>query len=234
MTATPGDGADPAGGVATGRARPAQQPPPSASLLRERLPRAEVSPRLYREHGLRQAEADGGCWWFSSSGEGRFDLEEPHGTCYLGESEGVAARERCGRLMAMHLPIPEAIYAGRVVTEVRPPLGLEPVGDLSSPASLTVGVTAELTATSDYALCQTWAQQCWDAGFGSIKYAPRFTPGGREAALAVFGEAGPRPGYGVVHRRSLLEVLREMDYPVIRSDQLGAAALDVQDDVGPK
>nr|WP_281497085.1 RES domain-containing protein [Ornithinimicrobium sp. F0845] len=183
---------------------------------------------------MRQDETDGGCWWFSCSGEGRFDLEAPQGTCYLAESEGVAARERCGRLMAMNLPIAENIYTGRVVSEVKPPTAIGVVGDLASPDALTVGVTAELTATSDYALCQAWAQQCWDAGFGAIKYAPRFTPGGQEAALAVFGDAGDHPAYGIiVRRRALLDVLQEMGTELVRSHELGAASLDVQDDADP-
>lgn len=216
------------------RARPAQQPPPPASVLRERLPRADVGPRLFREHGLRGSEEDGGCWWFSSSGEGRFDLEEPQGTCYLAESERAAARERCGRLMAMRLPISESIYAGRVVSEVMSPPGLGAVGDLASPAALGVGVTAELMATSDYALCQRWARQCWDAGLEAIRYAPRFTPGGQEAALAAFGGSGHHPGNGVVSARALVEVLEEMDYPLERSHQRSAATLDVQDDAAPE
>ncbi|WP_161958421.1 RES family NAD+ phosphorylase [Ornithinimicrobium cavernae] len=214
------------------RARPAQQPPPEAAVLRTGLPRVGPSRRLYREHGLREGD-DGGCWWFASSGDGRFDLEDPHGTCYFGGTEGVAVRERCGRLMAMQIPITERLYAGRVVSEVCAPESAGALADLTSPAALMVGVTGELAATSDYALCQAWARACWDAGFGGLRYPPRFTPGGKEAAFAIFGDEGHHPDPGVLRRRDLLDVLQELGYPAVRSDELGSTTLDIQDNAEP-
>lgn len=136
------------------RSEPAQQPPPPQEVLLARLRRAAPPARLFREHAHRAEAADGGCWWFSSTGEGRFDLQPPQGTCYLGESEGVAARERCGRLMAMGIPITEALYAGRIVTQVPSLQADVEAADLTDPSSLRAGVTGELASTSDYALCQ--------------------------------------------------------------------------------
>lgn len=215
------------------RSDPAQQDPPDATTLRHTLPRVAISGNLFREHQLRWDAQDGGCWWFSSSGDGRFDLEDPLGTCYLGETEGVAARERCGRLMAMRLPITEAIYHERVVSEVLPPSADILMADLADPGAITAGVTGELFASANYAQGKTWAHACWDAGFGGLRYPARFTPGGSERAFAVFGEGGSQPDRGVIHRRSLLEVLQHLGYPTIRSDELTSDTLHVQDEADP-
>lgn len=197
------------------------------------VPATGTGRRLYREHGLREDAADGGCWWFASDGEGRFDLQSPRGTCYFGETEGVAVRERCGRILAMGLPLTEDLYRGRVVSEVKAPAPGRPVADMAHPEALQGGVTGELAATSDHELTQEWARACWAAGFGGIRYTPRFTPG-REAALALFGQTEAEPRRGVFGRRDLLEVLIQCNYPTIRADELTADTLDVQDDAEPQ
>lgn len=219
--------------MTTARSEPAQQAPPDTDSLRTRLPQARPAGRLFREHQHRKSADDGGCWWFSSSGEGRFDLEKPRGTCYLGETEGVAVRERCGRLMAMRLPISEDLYSDRVISEVAQPALGDMLADLTSPASLEAGVTAELATTSDYGLSQAWAAACDVAGFGGLTYSPRFTPSGRETVSAIFSAAGAQPGRGIVRSRSLLEVLTAMGYPTVRSDQLSVNSLVVRDEAGP-
>lgn len=213
------------------RSHQAQQGPPDD--LRGRLPGTTPSTPLFREHEHRPEALDGGCWWFSSNGGGRFDLAAPEGTCYLGETEGVAARERVGRLMAMRVPITESIYRYRVVTEVAAPVLRSPGADLTDPAVLRTGITGELAATSDYRLCQAWAEAIRAAGYGGMRYPPRFTPGGGEAAWAVFGAAGAQPERGTVARRSLLDVLRDLDYPTVRADEQTEASLDVQDAANP-
>lgn len=216
------------------RSEPAQQGPPEVATLRNHLPHVTPIGNLFREHGLREGSPDGGCRWFSSSGEGRFDLTDPLGSCYLGETEGVAARERCGRLMAMGIAITEALYAGRVVSEVPPPDLDGPVADLTHPSALRAGVTGELASSADYALCQEWAQACWDAGFEGLRYAPRFTPGGGERGYALFDEAGAHPARAVVGRRSLFEVLSDLDYPTVRADALTLDTLQLNDGAEPR
>lgn len=208
------------------RSAPAQQPPPDAAVLRDRMPTATLPLALFREHGRRVGAADLGCWWFADTGEGRFDLPEPDGTCYFGETVGVAVRERCGRLLAMGLPVSEALYRGRVVTEVPCPQGAAASADLAHPDAVLAGVTGELAATSDYRLTQDWAAALRAAGFGSLRYSARFTPGG-EQAVAVFGPAGANHRRPVTRSRDLLEVLRELGYPTVRSDQMSSASLHV-------
>lgn len=128
----------------------------------------------------------------------------------------------------MGLPITEAVYAGRVVTEVPPPTLDGECADLTHPSALAVGVTGELSATSDYGLTQEWAAELWAAGLEGIRYAPRFTPGG-SAAWALFGRSGAQPERGAAGHRPLLDVLEELRLPVVRSEQLTGASRDVQD-----
>lgn len=198
-------------------------------VLRSALPRARPSGDLFREHGLPSDSADGGCWWFSCSGEGRFDLEDPLGTCYLAETEGVAVRERCGRIIAMGLPVPESVYADRVVSRVSAPELGGDGADLTAADALRAGITGELSATSEYVLTRQWADALWDAGFEALRYAARFTPGGREAAWAVFGRAGAQECGTVRDSRPLREVLHELGHPVLTRDALSEGSLDVQD-----
>src|SRR5699024_2599494 len=133
------------------RAEPAQQLPVSVERVRAKTPRELLEGTLFREHELRENVPDGGRWLISGSGEGRFDLEEPMWTCYLGETAGVAVRDRCGRLIAMGVPITEAMYQGRVVSEVTVPRRAA-VADFTATASLAAGVAGELSAVPDYGL----------------------------------------------------------------------------------
>lgn len=135
--------------------------------------------------------------------------------------------------MAMHLPITEAIYAGRVISRVPPDQVPEGIADLANADAIHVGVTAEISTSPDYPLCQEWAQACWNAGFGALRCSPRFTPGGGDGALAIFDDAGEQPARGTSGRRSLLDVLGELNYPVVRRDELTSDALDINDDVEP-
>lgn len=174
-------------------ARALQDPPDVASL--RPIPATRADGPLYREHEYRSGSPGGGCSWFSSwvppeRPAGRFDLVHPEGTCYFGETEAVAVRERCGRLVAAHLPLPASFLQGRVVSTVQMAIG--PLADLVDPEVWTVGVTAELHAGNDYELTGRWARQFRAAGFDGLRYAPRFTPGG-EYAVAAFGPAGAVP-----------------------------------------
>ena len=120
------------------------------------------------------------------------DLSLLDGTCYLGETIGVAVRERCGRFLASHQPIPQPHLDGRVVTSVALPELEGSVADLTSPDAALFGVTAELAIGNDYNLSAAWAQALREGGMrGGLYYLPRFTPG-QEYALAVFGPGGDR------------------------------------------
>lgn len=215
------------------RSTPAQSTPPSANELTA-LPQYSATGTYYREHRRRADAPDLGCWWFASTPlaaepAGRFDRHSPEGTCYFGETPGVAARERCGRFLAARLPTPRSHIAGRVVSAVE--LSLTRVADLVHPDAAVLGVTAELSAGSNYRLSVQWADMIGVAGFSGIRYAPRFTPG-QECALAVFGPEGAsqnaRPLLGT---QDLAATLLALGYDV--EDEPAPADLDIDDGSSP-
>ena len=201
------------------RSDPALQGPPSDPATLAAVPAAvDLGRTWFREHEERDAP-DRGCWWFSSHAPGdeplgRFDLTEPHGTCYLGETVGVAVRERCGRLLAARLPIPESHLHRRVVTAVvlMPLPG--PIADTTHPDAATVGINGELAAGNDYEVTASWADAFHSAGFQAILYQPRFTPG-HDRALALFGDGGSDPdAWPTRGHQSLAEAVAELGYAV--------------------
>lgn len=165
----------------TRRSDPVQEGPPPDPIDLAAFPCApELPTTWFREHA-RRGGTDAGCWWFSSHAageepEGRFDLTSPHGTCYLGETPGVAVRERCGRFLAARLPIPATHTQGRIVSEATVVLISRLAADLTSPAAARFGVTGELAGGNDYEISAAWAEAFYAASFEAILYQPRFTP----------------------------------------------------------
>ncbi len=140
---------------------------------------------MYRCH-----RADRGAWWFSSSGDGRFDLSAPRGTCYLADSPLHALRERLGIVLGASRAVPASLLEHVVVSALGVP---EPVAlaDLQSSAATDFGVTRELETMVPYAVPQAWAGALAAAGHGGIRYGPRLSTG-PASAYAVFGAAGVR------------------------------------------
>lgn len=93
------------------------------------------------------------------------------------------------------VPIAEATYQGRVVSEVTV-LGGAAAADVTATASLASGVAGELSGVCAYALSQARAQACFSAGLDGLKYTPRFTSSSCEIAYALFGEARARSESG--------------------------------------
>lgn len=170
---------------------------------------------FYRTHAV-----SNGAWYFSSHapGEepaGRFDLTDPHGTCYLAESAEGAALEGVGPHFARVGVITPGMVAGRVVSTLRLPRPIR-CADTTSPA--TMGwhlVGSELSVSMSYAEASAWAAALHGAGFEGLWYAPRFSaPRGR--AVAVFAEKGERKGWvSDPSPRSLQEVLDDAGYDVV-------------------
>jgi hypothetical protein len=168
--------------------------------------------------------------------EGRFDLAAPEGTCCLGETEGAAVREKVGRYLAAHLPIPPEGYEGRAVSRIASLKADGPIADLTSPRAAAQGVTGEIHTIGDYDLTVTWATAIRREAFGGIRYQPRFTPG-QEAAVAMFGPAGSHPGRGTLERtRPLTAALDDLGYDFSRSQKPSTSALGerAEDEVEPE
>lgn len=168
--------------LARDREQPSLGPPPDPEALRD-FP-------VWHVHAgtvlCRVTAAEHGPWWFSSTGEGRFDLVPPRGTCYLADDEVAALLEVLGpvtvvsptwarRLRLWHLELPTQCSAAD--TTVREARGF--------------GVTAEIATIVPYQTPQAWAAALAAAGHQGIRYRVRHDPGGARA-LALFGAAGER------------------------------------------
>jgi hypothetical protein len=126
-----------------------------------------------------------GPWWFSSSGEGRFDLADPNGTCYVAEAELHTLLEAWAGMLV----IPDYLVADRDTARLGLALGVT-VADLTSNRAVQYGVTAEIFTTVDYSLTQLWASALHAAGYAGIRYWARHDLAHDAACLALFGSAG--------------------------------------------
>jgi hypothetical protein len=125
--------------------------------------------------------------WFSHSGEGRFDLAAPDGTCYVAESEVVTLLETWGGLQV----VPSYVAAERDSWRLRLDDGVA-VADLTSNLAVQYGVTSEIFTTTDYGLTRLWASAFRQAGFSGIRYWARHDLAHSSACLALFGPSDPR------------------------------------------
>lgn len=168
----------------TARERTALGPPP-ASLAGFPAYSVGAGTDLFRAHrrGL-------GPWWFGNDGAGRFDLRAPRGTCYVALDPLSALRERLGPVLGGSRAVPESLLAESVVSRLRLPSARD-AADVQDRGAAEFGVTRELESTVPYAVPQAWARAFDEAGFGGVRYGPRFTPGD-SSALALFdGEGAP-------------------------------------------
>lgn len=156
--------------------------PPPPALLKAEFPSREYPPgtEVFRSHAHGR-----GPRWYSSSGEGRFDLAEPNGTWYVAEAEVTTLLETWAGMLV----VPDYLVDQRDTSR----LGLTrevTVADLTSNIAVQYGVTAEIFTTIEYALTQLWASALNKAGFGGIRYWARHDLAHRAACLALFGPAG--------------------------------------------
>lgn len=159
-----------------------------------------------------------GPWFFASQGYGRFDLRHPHGTCYLGNTAEVAAREAIGPDLVHAGVITDAFLAERVVSRIPLPTEVR-AAKLTSNEALAHRVSGELSTMPGYGVPQAWAEALRAHGFEGIWYRPRFSPG-KGRALGVFGPAGEGE-CGLLERQSLRAVVDQMvDVRVVRTTSL--------------
>jgi hypothetical protein len=166
---------------------------------------------LYRLH--RAAHSP---WYFADSGEGRFDLRDGQGTCYLALEAVVAFIEVFYGLAIV--PSEEllayAVSTVRVATPVR-------LADCTSPRAAAFGVTGEIHTSVDYELTRRWAEAWRLADFGGIRYWARHDPG-RGRSVAIFGPSGARTGdvahAGPVDRALQVAVTRRYGVTFLSTD----------------
>jgi RES domain-containing protein len=139
---------------------------------------------LWRIHA-----ADVAPWFFDAGPAGRFNLAAA-GTCYLAEEPIGAFVEKFGRLLRPGGVIPEPLVDSHRLSRLRPPK--VSVVDLTDPKVLGLaGLTAEIHATTDYGLTQSWASALQDAGYAGIRYKARHDPRGQLVSIALFGSGKP-------------------------------------------
>lgn len=203
--------------VVTDRERVAQRPP---TVPLDGFPTCLLtsSDTVHRAHST-----DRGPWWFSSSGEGRFDIPAPHGTCYLADSPVSALRERLGTVLGESPAVPSSLLEEAVVSALSVP-GEVLLADLESAAASRFGVTRELGTMVPYAVPQAWARGFHEAAHGGVRYAPRFSTGDT-SSYAVFGPAGatawpvddsPVPAARVAGAPVAVDPPRRWDLTVVR------------------
>ncbi|WP_104106429.1 RES domain-containing protein [Nocardioides sp. 616] len=152
----------------------------------------------YRQHRDRPTP-DRGAWHFASyapgdEGEGRFDLPNPDGTCYLASTETGAVNELVGPDCADRGWVDSDLVADRLLSRLRLPVDVK-AADTTSARASEFRATNELPVTERYDLTQAWADTLHRAGFGGVYTVLRFTLGATRG-LALFGISGaPDPSW---------------------------------------
>lgn len=180
----------------------ALRPPDEANLAFARFPRKTLraGSKWFRQHRDRPTP-DRGAWYFASypagsEGDGRFDLPDPDGTCYLASTVQGALNELVGPECADRGWVDADLLSGRVLSTLHPPKDVK-AADTTSVRAAQFRATNELATTERYKLTQAWADTLNRAGFDGVYAVLRFTPGPTRG-LALFGDAGaadpPPPG----------------------------------------
>lgn len=149
------------------------------------LPSIELgSESLWRIHA-----ADVSPWFFDAGPDGRFNLTDV-GTCYLAEGPLGAFIEKFGRLVRPGGVIPEPLVDAQRLSRLRP--SRVKIVDLTDRRVLGLaGLTAEIHATADYGITQSWAHALHEAGYAGVRYKARHDPRGQLTSIALFGSSRP-------------------------------------------
>ncbi|WP_425393442.1 RES family NAD+ phosphorylase [Brevibacterium album] len=119
-----------------------------------------------------------GPWFYACSGDGRFDLSDPDGICYLAGSAENAAREVIGPDIMGAGAVPSSFVAQRQVSFLLMPREVK-LAHVSCDGAFPFGITGELTTMDDFGVPQQWAEAFHAHGFGGVRYRPRFSPRGQ-------------------------------------------------------
>lgn len=168
------------------RANPSLRPPTPARVARVPdlpLDGFEVARAVRRGRSM---------WWFANRSDdpdeaGRFDLERPHGTCYLADDPVAALIERFASPDDLE---PQVTYADVEATQVY-------VGTLARPDSVAdttdraARLPKELGTVTPYELPWAWADALHADGRGGVRAWLRHDPAAT-TTIAVFGPASSR------------------------------------------
>ena len=133
-----------------------------------------------------------GPWWFGSAMDGRFDLLEPHGTCYLAADPLAAfleifGPERAGGFVSSEFLLERRLRELQIPEDVR-------AADMTFRQASRFGITAEIGTIVPYERPQAWAHCLHEADFQGIVYWLRHDPAQSEG-VALFGPHGERKSW---------------------------------------
>lgn len=143
--------------------------------------------RVYRCHTSKN-----GPWYFSSEPApdrqdpgGRWELLDPEGTCHVGDTYQAALWERFGPdwhdlgFVAFELLERHTLTEATLIPGAR-------IADLLADGAM--GITSELSTTSDYGMTRIWARAVRNSGWDGLRAGSRFAP--VNSVVALFGPAG--------------------------------------------
>jgi hypothetical protein len=175
-------------GSVTGRQRVSLTLPPAGPAP---IPTIARPAQAWRAH-VRRTGSSAGAWWFSSTPDGRFDLEAPKGTCYLASDPTTALRERLGPTLAGVDSVEVADVDGVGVSRLAVPHGRDLADTVHPDAVKIPGLTREICTVVDYEVTRAWAAYFDGHHCGGVQYSARHTTALNSLSYAVFGLAGTR------------------------------------------
>lgn len=130
-------------------------------------------------------------WWWSASGEGRFDVQALGlGTLYVGTDPLVGLLEVLGPEM-LNGAVKDTDLGKLDISSARTKgLSWGPLAELTSAAAVGYNVNNTLSTMTPYTVPQRWACALQQAGFTGIRYRTRFDVRPAPRGLALFGAAG--------------------------------------------
>ena len=175
-------------GRVTGRQRLSLTRPPVGPAP---IPVIARPDEAWRAH-VRRAGPSSGAWWFTSTPDGRFDLEAPKGTCYLASDATSALRERLGPTLSGVSSVEAADVDGVAVSRLPIPRGRDFADTTAGDAVKIPGLTREICTVVDYDLTRAWAAWFDKHHCGGVRYSARHTTAVGSLSYALFGKAGTR------------------------------------------
>ena len=157
-------------------------------------------------------------WFYDSTPEGRFNLSDPVGTCYLANTPETAAREVTGPEFLNQGFVNAEFAKARVVSTLEIP-SVPNLANITEPKVFIFGISNELCTMSDYSVTRAWAAAFHTAGFGGIWYHSRYSTAAKSRSIGIFGAAGEHDG-DLCTQQTLTEVLTDMRVPVVEVNRL--------------
>jgi len=144
---------------------------------------------MYRSHG------SFGAWYFCPDQGCRFDLEDPHGTCYTATDVETAVREKLRDKITASGVVQYDEAAAFRISKLTAPVAYD-CAEVNAKTASKYGVVRGISSMDDYGVPQAWAKTLHGSGFGGIFYGSAYT-NGAPTAYALFGPTGePDPSAG--------------------------------------